>query len=78
MPQGASRGTITCAMTERKPPNKSWASRAEEQIREAETEGEFDRLEGKGKPIPGLGNLYDPLWCVKKLLEREKLSVLAP
>jgi hypothetical protein len=63
-------------MTDRKPPHKAWSSFVEEQIRQAQTEGEFDRLEGKGKPIPGLEAPYDPLWWVKKLLEREKLSVL--
>jgi hypothetical protein len=38
--------------------------------------GDFEQLEGHGKPIPGLDAPYDPLWWVKKLLEREKLSVL--
>lgn len=63
-------------MTERKPPEKDWESWIEEQIRKARAEGAFDDLEGKGKPIPGLDAPYDPLWWVKKLLEREKLSVL--
>ena len=63
-------------MTERKPPERSWKSWVEEQIQEAQRGGEFDRLEGKGKPIPGIDAPYDPLWWVKKLIEREKLSVL--
>ena len=63
-------------MTERKPPAKSWKSFIEDQIHEAQKAGEFDQLEGKGKPIPGIEAPYDPLWWVKKLLEREKLSVL--
>src|SRR5262245_53703041 len=63
-------------MTERKPPDKSWKTWVEEQIQHAQQEGHFDRLEGKGKPIPGIDAPYDPLWWVKKLLEREKLSVL--
>ena len=63
-------------MTERKPPSKKWESWIEEQIQHAQSEGEFDHLEGKGKPIPGLHAPYDPLWWVKNLLEREKLSVL--
>jgi hypothetical protein len=63
-------------MTDRKPPDKSWKSWVEEQIQQAQREGEFDRLEGKGKPIPGIEAPYDPLWWVKKLLEREKISVL--
>jgi Domain of unknown function (DUF1992) len=63
-------------MTERKPPDKSWESWTEEQIRREQAEGGFERLEGAGKPIPGLDAPYDPLWWIKKLLEREKLSVL--
>ena len=65
-------------MTERKPPDRSWESWVEEQIQNAQRDGEFDRLEGKGRPIPGIEEPYDPMWWVKKLLEREKLSVLPP
>jgi len=63
-------------MTERKPPEKTWKTWVEEQIQDAQREGGFDRLEGHGKPIPGIEAPYDPLWWVKKLIEREKLSVL--
>jgi len=63
-------------MTEQKPPGKSWKSWIEEQIQDAQRGGEFDRLEGKGRPIPGIEAPYDPLWWVKKLLEREKISML--
>ena len=63
-------------MSERKPPGKRWETWVEEKIRESQVEGGFERLEGHGKPIPGLDAPYDPLWWVKKLLEREKLSVL--
>ena len=65
-------------MTERKPPGKSWDSWIEELIHQARAEGAFDDLEGKGKPIKGLDAPYDPDWWIKKLLEREKLSVLPP
>lgn len=65
-------------MTERKPPEKSWRSWVEEQIQRAQADGSFDGLEGKGKPIRGIEAPYDPLWWVKKLIEREKLSVLPP
>ena len=65
-------------MTERKPPERSWESWVEEQIQNAQRDGEFDRLEGKGRPIPGIEEPYDPMWWIKKLLEREKLSVLPP
>jgi hypothetical protein len=63
-------------MTEAKPPGKKWESWIEEQIQQARAKGEFDDLEGKGQPIAGLDAPYDPLWWVKKLLERERLSVL--
>ena len=33
--------------------------------------GEFDDLPGAGKPIPNLND--DPLWWVKKFVERERL-----
>jgi hypothetical protein len=63
-------------MTERKPAWKPWKSWVEEQIQDAQRGGEFDRLAGKGRPIPGIEAPYDPLWWVKKLLEREKISML--
>jgi hypothetical protein len=44
-------------------------------IREAQERGEFDNLPGAGKPIPGLDKPHDELWWVKKLLEREELSL---
>ena len=65
-------------MTERKPPDKSWDTWIEELIRDAQAAGEFERLEGAGKPIPGITDPYDPDWWVKKLLQREKLSILPP
>ena len=65
-------------MTQRKPAHESFESFVERQIREAREDGQFDRLEGRGKPIPGLGGNYDPLWWVKNLIEREKLAVLPP
>ncbi len=65
-------------MTREKPPGKTWDVWIEQLIREAKDAGEFDRLEGKGKPIPGVEAPYDPDWWVKKLLEREKVSMLPP
>ncbi len=44
-------------------------------IREAQERGEFDNLPGAGKPIPGLDKPHDPYWWVKKLLEREEISL---
>jgi hypothetical protein len=62
----------------KKPPSKSWETWIEELIQEAQQAGEFERLEGAGKPIPGITDPYDPDWWVKKLLRREKLSILPP
>jgi len=65
-------------MTERKPAGKSWETWIEELIENARQDGAFRDLEGAGKPIPGITDPYDPDWWVKKLLQREKLSVLPP
>jgi hypothetical protein len=48
------------------------------QIQEAMKRGDFDNLPGAGKPIEGLGATHDPDWWLKKLVERERISVLPP
>jgi hypothetical protein len=68
----------TTDMTERKPPGVSWESWLEEQIRRAKEDGAFDNLAGAGKPFTDLEGGYDPDWWVKKLVQREKVSVLPP
>lgn len=50
----------------------------EQQLRIAQERGDFDNLPGAGKPIEGLGSEHDPDWWLKKLVERERLSVLPP
>jgi len=65
-------------MTEHKPAGKSWESWIEEQINHARDEGQFDNLEGAGKPLPGLTDGYDPDWWVKKLVQRERVSIAPP
>lgn len=50
----------------------------EQQLRESIRRGEFDDLPGFGKPIEGLGGDHDPDWWLKKLVEREQISVLPP
>jgi len=65
-------------MTQRKPPGTSWESWIEAQIRVAMEEGAFDNLPGAGKPLPNLGQEYDPLWWVKQLTQREQISLLPP
>jgi hypothetical protein len=54
------------------------AARAEYLVRDAMARGEFDNLKYAGKPIPGLGNGYDPDWWLKGLIQRENLSGLGP
>jgi DnaJ homologue, subfamily C, member 28, conserved domain len=68
----------TTDMTERKPPGVSWESWFEEQIRRAREDGAFDNLPGAGKPLPDLEGGYDPDWWLKKLVQRERVSVLPP
>lgn len=48
------------------------------QIRQAMERGEFENLPGAGKPIEGLGDQHDPDWWLKKLVERERITVLPP
>jgi hypothetical protein len=65
-------------VTERKPPGLRFESWVERQIRAAQERGEFDDLPGAGKPLPGLTGLYDEMWWVKQVAERERVSVLPP
>jgi len=65
-------------MTQKRQPAKPWESVVEKQIREAMEQGAFDNLEGKGQPIRDLGIERDPLWWAKKLVEREKVSLMPP
>lgn len=65
-------------MTERKPPETSWESWTEAQIRAAMAEGAFDNLPGAGKPLPNLDEADDPLWWVKNFAQREQISMLPP
>lgn len=46
------------------------------QIRVAMARGDFDDLPGKGRPLPDLGDTHDPDWWVKKLVERENVTLL--
>jgi hypothetical protein len=44
------------------------------QVQKAIERGDFDDLPGRGKPLPPLDD--DPNWWLKKLIERERISVL--
>ena len=47
------------------------------QVQEAMRRGEFDDLPGAGKPLD-LPEKHDPDWWVKRLIEREKITGIAP
>lgn len=47
-------------------------------IREAHQRGEFDRLPGRGRPLPGIDGRHDELWWLKEKLRRENVSVVPP
>ena len=65
-------------MTARKPPGTSWETWIDAQIRVATEAGAFDNLPRAGKPLPNLGQEHDPLWWVKRLVQREQISMLPP
>ena len=65
-------------MTKRKPPGVSFDSWIDQLIKRAQEEGDFDNLPGAGKPLPDLEEVYDPSWWVKKLVRRERISMLPP
>ena len=46
------------------------------QVKRAMERGEFDNLPGAGKPLGDLGSPHDRDWWLKKLIERERISVL--
>ena len=50
----------------------------ETRMREVLEEGDVCRLPGAGKPLPDLDQPYDPLWWGKRLVRRERLSVVPP
>jgi hypothetical protein len=54
------------------------AARADFLVRDAIARGEFDNLKYAGKPIPGLGDRYDPDWWIKGLIQRENLTGIGP
>ena len=64
--------------SDHKRPGQSWEDFAEERIREAQGQGEFDALPGFGQPIPGIDEPHDELWWVKDKLKRERLNHLPP
>jgi hypothetical protein len=48
-----------------------YESSIDRQLREAQERGEFDNLEGTGKPLPDAGREYEEDWWVRDWLRRE-------
>ena len=61
-------------MTERKPPEISFASWVDQQINEAAERGAFDNLPGAGKPLPRRGTAEDGQAWLRDYLRREGVS----
>ena len=61
-------------MTERKPPEISFASWIDQQINEAAERGAFDNLPGAGKPLPKRGEADDGQAWLRDKLRREGVS----
>ena len=59
-------------MTERKPPDISFASWIDQRINEAAERGAFDNLPGAGKPLPPRGDAAEA-W-LREYLRREGVS----
>lgn len=74
-PQPVDRDAERAAARARIEQQQTWV---DIQIRRAMERGDFDDLPGAGKPIEGLGAEHDPEWWVKRLVERERITVLPP
>ena len=59
-------------------PGESWDSFAERRIRQAQTEGMFDRLPGFGQPIPDIDQPWDESSWLKQKLREERINLLPP
>ncbi|OXM73634.1 DUF1992 domain-containing protein [Amycolatopsis thermalba] len=65
-------------MTERKPPDVSFETWVEKQIREAAERGEFENLPGAGKPLAWLKKPHDENAWLREKLARENITYLPP
>ena len=61
-------------MTERKPPEISFASWVDQQVNEAAERGAFDHLPGAGQPLPKRGEAGDGRAWLRDYLRREGVS----
>lgn len=71
-PATRARFGILEGVTERKPPDLTFESWIDKQIRESAERGEFDDLPGAGQPIPP--GAVDDGWWLRSALKREGLS----
>jgi len=60
------------------PTMEQHAAYVEISIQQAMRRGDFDNLEGAGKPLVGLNQTYDPNWWIRQKIERERLTGLGP
>ncbi len=51
-------------------------SRVDQALEEARVRGLFEDLEGEGQPLRDLAEVADPSWWGRKLLRRERVSLL--
>lgn len=51
---------------------------ADNLIREAMERGEFDNLEGAGRPLADVDEGYDPMWWIKKKIAAERITMKRP
>lgn len=65
-------------MASRKPTGPQWESWIDRQIRESQERGEFDDLQGAGRPLADLDQPHDALWWVRRKLKEERLAHLPP
>ncbi len=63
-------------MTQRKPKHISWESWIDQRIGHAKQDGQFEDLEGTGKPLENLDTVRDPLWWAKSFVRREGLDLV--
>lgn len=56
----------------------AWTIVAEQLIRAAQDEGQFDNLPGFGQPIPDIDEPHDEFWWIKAKLKRERVSIASP
>jgi hypothetical protein len=61
-------------MTERKPPEISFASWIDQRVNQAAEQGAFDNLPGTGKPLPRRGGSGDGQAWLRDYLRREGVS----